>query len=153
MITRGIVPLEIELLLDTLSTAMWILGTDEVSKVDVAEQMLHFFYQRAPDYFGVYQHGDEGWGWGGREEAVIRSSFCYITFLHLHSRFRVLPAEHPRCLGAHRAECAKVGAHVGLRMLGNGGLCRQLGQQLPRVSVHAAAGKWFACVWCPCMLP
>ena len=49
---RDVVPPEVELLLCTLCTAMWILGTDEVTKVDLAERMLLFVYKLAPSYFG-----------------------------------------------------------------------------------------------------
>ena len=44
-----------ELLLCALSTGLWLLGKDEIStaELDRAEEMLLFFYAKAPEWFGT----------------------------------------------------------------------------------------------------
>ena len=42
-----------ELLLSALSTGMWMLGSDRVTDVPLAEAMLTFVYEHAEQYFGA----------------------------------------------------------------------------------------------------
>ena len=53
-VIRGTVDWEVEMLLNVLSTALWLAGGDDVSHVrnELAERMLRFFYAHAEEYFG-----------------------------------------------------------------------------------------------------